>query len=114
MQCRQYGGDIRHCKEMVRLLLHFLLCNKGFFFYIIYQKNPLLHKKITVGEYLQKKEASVKLYCDNCSFFRNTEDGKEAQQLQLMWQIWHKDVFGITVFYVMIQQIKKRGERQWI
>ena len=83
------------------------------FFYLI-NKNPLLHKKITVGEYLQKKEASVKLYCDNCSFFRNTEDGKEAQQLQLMWQIWHKDVFGITVFYVMIQQIKKRGERQWI
>ena len=31
-----------------------------------------------------------------------------------MWQIWHKDVFWITVFYVMIQQIKKRGERQWI
>ena len=25
-----------------------------------------------------------------------------------MWQIWHKDVFWITVFYVMIQQIKKR------
>ena len=49
---------------------------------------------------------SVKLYCDNCSFFRNTEDGKGAQQLQLMWQIWHKDVFWITVFYVMIQQMK--------
>ncbi len=42
-------------REMVRLLLHFLLCNKGFFFISFYQKNPLLHKKITVGEYLQKR-----------------------------------------------------------
>ena len=51
LQCRQYGGNIRRCRKMVRLLLHFLLCNKGFFFYLI-NKNPLLHKKITVGEYL--------------------------------------------------------------
>ena len=25
-----------------------------------------------------------------------------------MWQIWHKDVFWITVFYVIIQKIKKK------
>ncbi|EEG88315.1 hypothetical protein COPCOM_03650 [Coprococcus comes ATCC 27758] len=32
MWCRQYGGSIRYHKKMVRLLLHYLLCNKGFFF----------------------------------------------------------------------------------
>ena len=33
-------------------------------------------------------------------------DGKGFQQLQLMQQIRHRDVFWITVFYVMIQQMK--------
>ena len=31
---------------------------------------------------------------------------KGFQQLQLMQQIRHRDVFWITVFYVMIQQMK--------
>ncbi|ERI98037.1 hypothetical protein HMPREF1547_00186 [Blautia sp. KLE 1732] len=42
MQCRQYGGNIRRCREMVRLLLHFLLCNKGFFFYILLSKKSFI------------------------------------------------------------------------
>lgn len=35
---RQYDGSIRCLKELVRLLLHVLLCSRGFFFYIILQK----------------------------------------------------------------------------
>ena len=39
-------------------ICYFLLCNKGFFFYIILSIKILYCiKKITVGEYLQKKEA---------------------------------------------------------
>lgn len=33
-------------------------------------------------------------------------DEKGLQQMQLMWKIRHRDVFWITAFYVMIQQMK--------
>ena len=59
LQCRQYVGNIRRCREMVRLLLHFCYAIRVSFFISFYQKNPLLHKKITVGEYLQKRRQAL-------------------------------------------------------
>ena len=42
----------------MRLLLHFCYAIRVSFFYLI-NKNPLLHKKITVGEYLQKRRQAL-------------------------------------------------------
>ena len=43
LQCRQYVGNIRRCREMVRLLLHFCYAIRVSFFYH-FIKNLSLHK----------------------------------------------------------------------
>lgn len=59
---RQYDESIRCLKEMVRLLLQILLCNKGFFFYIILQKIRFIAQEIqSVNSWTKRRQNNEKI-----------------------------------------------------